>query len=214
MLQLKKMTAVIGTLFLVLSMNTWAAEMDVKDAQAVIKQTTDKMLMALKTEKDNLKKEPERVYGLVEEIVLEHFDFKAMSKKVLGKSWRKASKEEQTQFITEFQNLLVRTYATSLVEVAGEEVKVNYLPVGAPRKKNVVIKTQVSRGIEKPVDIDYRMHFYKDGKWRAYDIKAAGISLVTTYRSEFNNDIQQGGMSALIKKIADRNNQHRTAQAQ
>ena len=92
----------------------------------LVRQTTEQMLAALDKERDEIDSKPEKLYELVDRIVLPHFDFERMSKLVLGKYWRSASTSQRTRFTEEFRNLLVRTYATSMKEYSDQ--KVTYLP--------------------------------------------------------------------------------------
>lgn len=178
-----------------------------EDAQTLVKETTDAMLGALTAEKNTIKSNPERVYALVDKIVLPHFDFERMSRFVLGQNWAQATPAQQGKFVQEFRRLLVRTYATALVETAGQAVEISYLPVreesGADR---VTLQTQVKASGKQPIALDYSMYLL-NGAWKVYNISAGGVSLVTTYRTEFNNDISSGGMDKLIAKIAARNKQ-------
>lgn len=178
-----------------------------EDAQTLVKETTDAMLSALTAEKDAIKSNPARVYALVDKIVLPHFDFERMSRFVLGQNWAQATPAQQGKFVQEFRHLLVRTYATALVETAGQAVEITYLPVreesGAER---VTLQTQVKASGKQPISLDYGMYLL-NGAWKVYNISAGGVSLVTTYRTEFNNDISSGGMDKLIAKIAARNKQ-------
>jgi phospholipid transport system substrate-binding protein len=130
-----------------------------------------------------------------------------MSRFVLGQNWAQATPAQQGKFVQEFRRLLVRTYATALVETAGQAVEISYLPVreesGADR---VTLQTQVKASGKQPIALDYSMYLL-NGAWKVYNISAGGVSLVTTYRTEFNNDISSGGMDKLIAKIAARNKQ-------
>ena len=63
----------------------------------LVKQTTEKMISALDRERTQIDARPQRLYELVDEIVLPHFDFERMSKLVLGKYWRKASGEQRVR---------------------------------------------------------------------------------------------------------------------
>lgn len=166
-------------------------------------ETSQKMLAALKNDKDLLKQNPQRVYDLVSEIVLPHFDFVTMSKWVLGKNWRKLSPEQQQRFTTEFRTLLVRTYAVSLSSYKDE--KLNYLPLqAAAGADDVTVRTEVVRGGGPAIPINYSMHL-KDGEWKVYDVVIDGVSLVVNYRTSFSAQIRQGGVEKLIDDLVARN---------
>ena len=40
--------------------------------------------------------------------------------------------------------------------------------------------------------------------WKVYDVTVAGVSLVTNYRSTFNNQVRDGGIEKLIKTLVDK----------
>ena len=56
----------------------------------------------------------------------------------------------------------------------------------------------------KPVGFDYSMRKTADG-WKIYDIVVEGVSLVLTYRSEFDAVVKQDGIDGLIKRLAEKN---------
>ncbi len=167
-------------------------------------ETSQKMLAALKKDKDLLKQNPQRVYDLVSEIVLPHFDFVTMSKWVLGKNWRKLSPTQQQRFTNEFRTLLVRTYAVSLSTYKDE--KLNYLPMQPvpPGADDVTVRTEVLRGGGPAIPINYSMRLH-DGEWKVYDVVIDGVSLVVNYRTSFATQIRESGVDKLIESLVARN---------
>ena len=73
-----------------------------------------------------------------------------------------------------------------------------------PGDKEVTVRNQYMRAGGKPVQIDYSMH-KTDGGWKIYDIVVEGVSLVLTYRSEFDAIVKQEGVEGLIKRLATKN---------
>lgn len=185
-----------------------ASSAAIQPPQDLIKQTADRMLAKLKEERTVIRKDPSRIYGLVSDIVLPHFDFERMSAWVLGKYWRTATPEQKKRFTEEFRNLLVRTYATSLTEYTDR--KINYLPFrGDPGATEVTIRTEVEQPGAAAIPIDYSLHL-KNSEWLVYDVAIDSVSLVTNYRTTFANEIRQSGLDKLIDKLAERNRQSTT----
>jgi phospholipid transport system substrate-binding protein len=84
---------------------------------------------------------------------------------------------------------------------------IRFIPVEMPNTATkVIVKTEVLQPGQNPVDVDYRMYL-SQGEWKVYDIMIAGVSLVTNYRSTFDNEIQQnkGSLSAVIDALVKRN---------
>ena len=166
--------------------------------------TAEEVLARVTSEREELDANPGRIYGLVDDVVIPHFDFVSMSKWVLGKkSWRGASESQRQEFIDEFRTLLVRTYAKALLEYANQEIE--YLPEESnPNSNLVVIKTKIPQAGTSPVPIDYRMHV-SGGEWKVVDIVVDGVSLILTYRGSFASEIRKNGLDALISKLSQRN---------
>jgi phospholipid transport system substrate-binding protein len=193
----------IGVLFGVLSLTAVAAPVASSSPRDMVVDTSQKMLAALKNDKDLLKQNPQRVYDLVSEIVLPHFDFTTMSKWVLGKNWRTLNPDQQQRFTNEFRTLLVRTYAVSLSEYRDQ--KLNYLPLqAAPGADDVTVRTEVLRGGGPVIPINYSMHLTANG-WKVYDVVIDGVSLVVNYRTSFATQIRNGGVDKLIEQLVARN---------
>lgn len=198
------MKRVISSLLLSLFLNGWAAADDLQP-DVLVRQTSDRMLAVLKEQHDVIKAEPKRLYGLVDDIVLPHFDFERMARWVLGKHWRQASPQQQQAFVDQFRTLLVRTYGTALLEYSNQ--KINFLPsrIGADAK-DVVVRTEVIKAGGPPIPISYSM-IHKDDGWKVYDVTIDGISLVSNYRTTFATEIRTSGIDGLIQRLADRNAQ-------
>lgn len=88
----------------------------------LVKQTTDMVLSRINGQRSELKTSPGKVYELVNELVLPRFDFKYMSQLVLGKYWSRSNEEQRSEFVRAFRELLVRTYATTLLNYADQEI--------------------------------------------------------------------------------------------
>jgi len=170
----------------------------------LIKQTSEKVLTTLSENKAEFEKNPDKVDQLINEIILPHLDFRAMSKLALGKNWRKANKDQRGRFVEAFKTMLVRTYSKSLTEYTDQ--KIDFLPYHQPveGKRTTIVKTQIKQDSGPAIPIDYRLRI-KDEIWKVYDIKIDGISLVTNYRNSFASDIRKVGMEGLIDKLLAKN---------
>ncbi len=145
-----------------------------------------------------------QVTAYVNSVIDPHADFDKISLLVLGKLWKSATNEEKERFKHEFQMLLVRTYSRAFVEFKNWSIR--FLPIvmesGATK---IIVKTEVTQPSQQPVEVSYRMQQNK-GEWKVYDILIDGVSLVTNYRSTFNEQIKtKGSLSAVIDDLAKRN---------
>jgi phospholipid transport system substrate-binding protein len=76
----------------------------------------------------------------------------------------------------------------------------------APADTEVTVKSVVKQSGTAPVSLDYDMEKTPTG-WKVYDIKVAGVSLVTTYRESFSERIREDGVDGLIKALEEKNRQ-------
>lgn len=173
--------------------------------QALVEETSKLMLAKLKEEAAVIKADPSRIYELVSQIVLPHFDFEYMSQMVLAKYWQRATPAQKKAFSGEFRTLLVRTYATSLNQYTDQ--KLIFLPFRPEsRPELATVHSEVAQPGGFPIPIDYRLHS-DGGQWKVFDVVIDGVSLVTNYRTSFAKEIRDGGLDSLIKTLVDRNKQ-------
>ncbi len=137
----------------------------------------------------------------VDQLVNNVFDFDRMSRYVLAQNWRVASEEERTAFVSAFRTLLVSTYATSLRKAIADGVKfdVTYLS-SAGSAQYPKVRTLVKQTGKPPIAVDYDL-FSNQGTWRVFNVTVEGVSLVTNYQNEFENQIKTQGMKGLIRYV-------------
>jgi phospholipid transport system substrate-binding protein len=173
------------------------------EATALVKRTTDRMLSTLQARRAEVDRNPALIYGMIDSILLPHFDFQKITQGALGQYWRQASPAQQQALVNGFQQVLVRTYARSILSYSGQEIR--YLPVKQGSKKGTVtVSTEVRGAGASPIPVDYRMYDNGDG-WKVFDVVINNASLVGNYRSSFANEIRQNGVDGLIDKLAEMN---------
>ena len=173
--------------------------------EQLIKQTADRVLDEIKTNGDSYKSDPTRLHRLVDEIVLPHFDFDAMTGLALGRYEKEISAAQKPAIVNEFRQLLVRTYSSALLEY--NDQKLVYLPMeGSEADGKVVVRTEIEQAGGFPIPIHYALRAGDDG-WKVFDISVDGVSLVTNYRSSFARAIKKNGVDGLLQTLRDRNRQ-------
>ncbi len=173
------------------------------EATALVKRTTERMLTTLQARRTEVDRNPSLIYGMIDTIVAPHFDFDKITQGAVGQYWRKASSAQQRELVNRFKQVLVRTYARSLLNYSGEEIR--YLPLKPGSKSNTVtVSTEVRESGGAPIPIDYRMYNNGSG-WKVYDVVINNASLVGNYRSSFAAEIRQKGVDGLISKLGDMN---------
>ena len=191
---------ILGVLLVTASLGTWA---EAPEPDVLIKDTVQDVLAIVKQDKDIQAGNQKKILELVDAKVLPHFDFERMTRLAVGKNWRTATPEQKQTLVTEFRNLLVRTYTKAFTVYRDQivEVKPFKMPPGATE---VTVKTVIIKPGEPNIPVDYDMEKTAAG-WKAYDLAVEGVSLVTNYRSTFSDQVQQNGIDGLIKTLVEKN---------
>lgn len=197
-----KYIATLLTVISTVSLQSVQAE-EVEPPVHLLERTSAEVIKILRDDHELLKKEPERVYKIVDDYILPHLDDVTMAKLALGKNWKLATNEQKIEFVNEFRNLLVRTYSKSLIEFKDQEIK--YFPLNLAADE---VKTSVKAEVIQPggpsIPMSYRMRI-KNNAWKVYDIKIDGISLVTSYRGTFTQEIRKSGIEGLLEYMREQN---------
>jgi phospholipid transport system substrate-binding protein len=171
--------------------------------EELVKKVTQDVMDAIKGDKQLAAGDRQKAIKLAEEKVLPHVNFEEATRLAVGRGWAQASPEQKKKIVQEFRNMLVRTYSSAISAYEGQQMKV--LPVRMkPGDTEVTVQNQFIRPGAQPVKIDYSMRKTDKG-WKIYDIVVEGVSLVLTYRSEFDAVVKQEGIDGLIKRLAQKN---------
>jgi phospholipid transport system substrate-binding protein len=171
---------------------------------ALVKRLSDETIKLIKSDPKLAAGDPARVREVIETRLLPHFDFQRMTALAMGRNWRQATPEQQAKLVDEFRTLLVRTYSNALTQYRDETIEVKPLRAEANATEVTVRSEVVRKDGRPPVQIDYGMAKTPQG-WKAYDVIVGGVSLVTNYRDEFNEQVKAGGVEGLIRTLADKN---------
>ena len=196
--------ALLTTLLLWLCVAVPAPAADPAEAQRLIEQTAAETKKALAERQAELQADPDAVFDLVEDILLPHADFEAIAQLVLGRHWRTASPEQRQRFTEEFRDLIVRTYARSLL--AYQDFEIRTLPLRPSNKDDrTTVRAEVVTGERPPIQVDYTM-CHRGGRWKICNVTIdRTINFVINYRKQIDEQIRRDGLDGVIAMISDRN---------
>jgi len=176
---------------------------------ALVKTVTLEVVELIARDKEIQSGNRAKLIGLIEEKVLPHFNFTAMTALAMGQSWNKTTPEQKKILTQEFRMLLVRTYASALA--AYSDQKLDFRPLRAKATDtDVTVNVRVLQSGAQPVPIDYNMEKTSSG-WKVYDVMVGGVSLVANYRTEFSNVVRESGIDGLIRNLQSKNRQPQPA---
>jgi phospholipid transport system substrate-binding protein len=138
----------------------------------------------------------------LEALFLSTVDYPTVTRLVLGRNWRTLSEAQFDAFSNEFKRHLSTTYGRNLdnytkleIEVVGEREE--------PRGDRT-IKTKINRPNAEAILVDYRMR-EREAEWKIIDVIIEGVSMVSNFRSQFQEVISNGGPDRLIELLKEKN---------
>lgn len=167
----------------------------------LVRDTSTEVVEIIKKDKDIQAGNRQKILELVDAKILPHFDFVRITQLAVGKNWRSATPEQKQALVMEFRTLLVRTYSTALSAYRNQTFEFKPADI---KGDDAVVKVQINQPGGQPIVMAYSMEKTLQG-WKIYDVVVGGISLVTSYRSSFNNEIGQNGIDGLIKTLTEKN---------
>jgi phospholipid transport system substrate-binding protein len=130
----------------------------------------------------------------------ELFDFNEMSRRMLGQHWNESTREEQAEFVRLFTDLLERSYLTALAHSPLVTITFEGESVNGPYAQ---VSSQILVGRRGNASLEYRL-LETDGRWAVYDIVVDGVSLVLSYRSQFNSILRTSRFTELLDRLRSR----------
>ena len=190
------------TLLLVLSLTVPAAHAQQKPDE-IVKEAVDRVRGLIEENAETYRSDPNAFYKMVDEEIVPNFDMPYITRLVLARHAREASNEQRRRFAVAFKNMLVRTYADAMLEY-NDAVQTEWAPLRmAADADQATVQSRLLREDGPPIPIGFVMHKV-DAGWKIYDITVEGLSLVTNFRAQFNQEIRANGLDALIQKMESR----------
>jgi phospholipid transport system substrate-binding protein len=194
---MKKILLLLVLVCFVLMGNSLAAEKSPTDNLKPVLDGLTAVLMdeTLKGD-DHLEERREKIMSLIKS----GFDFREMSKRVLGKTWREIDNQEREKFTILMTKLLENVYIGKLEGYSGESIEFVAETVKGGRAQ---VTTLIENSGEK-IPVHYIMRS-SDNKWLVYDINIEGVSLVRNYREQFKSVLRTDDYQGLVKVIEKKN---------
>lgn len=165
-----------------------------------MQQAADKTFSRLKNEQSAIRSNPERLRTVVQQELLPYVDIRYAGALVLGRYFRDATPEQKTAYFKAFEAYLAQVYGQALSMYTNQNYELS--PAQELDNSNIVpirITILESSG-RAPIRLDFQWRKNsKTGEWKAFDMSAEGVSMITTKQNEWAATLRQGGVNALIK---------------
>ena len=136
-------------------------------------------------------------------IVERHVDFNTMSRLVLARNWSRLTDDQKTEFVEQFRNHLSATYGKNIESYRDERVEIT--GDRDEGRGDWTVQTKILRsGGAGAVLVDYRLRMI-DGEWKVIDLLIERVSLVSNFRSQFQDIVANGGIDRLLRELREKN---------
>tara|TARA_R110000868_G_scaffold317275_2_gene578076 strand:- start:1791 stop:2459 length:669 start_codon:yes stop_codon:yes gene_type:complete len=169
-----------------------------KNPYVMLEDVATKTFSRIKKERQLIEVDPELLRTVMEEELLPYVDYSFSALKVLGKYYKKVPREKIPEYISVFRSYLITTYALAMAYYDGQDVE--FQPVREVTDERTVTVRAVVKEPGRP-DINLAFKLRKSSKtneWKAYDMVAEGISLLSSKQSEFQSILRKDGIQKVI----------------
>jgi phospholipid transport system substrate-binding protein len=129
------------------------------------------------------------------------FDFKELSRRTLGRNWKKMKPEQRKEFVELFKELLQGVYADRLLAYSDQKILFEKETMLKKGRAEVQSFLQTSDG--KKIPLFYRLTD-KSGSWKVYDVIIEGVSMVKNYRTQFRKILSKDSIEKLLEILRDK----------
>jgi phospholipid transport system substrate-binding protein len=137
----------------------------------------------------------------IRSIINEVFDWQELSRRTLGREWKKFSPDQQKEFVSLFEELLENIYADRILAYTNE--KITFGKETELKKGRVEVESYIITKDNKKIPLFYRMTD-KSGQWRVYDVVIEGVSMVKNYRGQFREILSKKKPEDLLQTLREK----------
>jgi len=194
--QITAMTLMVAIL-IVLPLQSYAAT-----PKETVEAGVNNLLKTLGDPAFKAKPEDERISIIGAEIE-KVFDFEELSRRTLGRDWKKMKPEQEKEFVQLFRELLQGVYADRLLAYSDQKIIFGKETMLKKGRAEVQSYLQTSDG--KKIPLFYRLTD-KSGSWKVYDVIIEGVSMVKNYRTQFRQILAKDSPDKLLQVLRDKVN--------
>ncbi|MDF2178467.1 ABC transporter substrate-binding protein [Aliiglaciecola sp. CAU 1673] len=175
------------------------------DPYVLLSDVATKTFDRIKTSKSDIEANPEILRQIVEQELLPYVDYKFAALKVLGKHFKSVPRDKIPEFIQVFRGYLITTYAVAMGQYDNQTVV--FEPArDVDEDKVVTVRALVKEEGRPDIKIAFKVRKSSNtDEWKAYDMVAEGISLLSSKQSELEAIIRQDGIDAVIALLKEKN---------
>jgi phospholipid transport system substrate-binding protein len=199
MMMRTKLAVMILALGPLAGIGTATAAQPERSPEQVIRDASDLAMQAIEGRRDELKANPDKLFEVVDEVLLPRWDRQYTGQLVMGRYWREASPAQREAFINGLYRKLLDSYGEGILQYDSNQMRITGTR-GAPEDGRVMVDSQVRLKDGTPVPISYRLRIH-EGSWKVYDVVVEGISYVTNYRNQYASEFRAKGVEGVLADL-------------
>ena len=167
---------------------------DVEDINSMVKKKVAVIFDLLGKQDIEKNERNEKIVGELNEIM----DFKLAAYLSLGKHWKKISKTQKKEFVETFQQY-INNYIVEKIDLYTNQ-KIDIGDSKIVKKGRAELGIGILSGGET-LQVNFKLRKNKKKEWRVYDVDIEGVSLITTFRSQFSGVLKNSSFEELLEKL-------------
>ena len=167
---------------------------DVEDINSMVKKKVSVIFDLLGKQDIEKNERNEKIVGELNEIM----DFKLAAYLSLGKHWKKISKTQKKEFAETFQQY-INNYIVEKIDLYTNQ-KIDIGDSKIVKKGRAELEIGILSGGET-LQVNFKLRKNKKKEWRVYDVDIEGVSLITTFRSQFSGVLKNSSFEELLEKL-------------
>lgn len=171
----------------------------------VVRIVMDETLAELKANKAAIQTDSNRLVDIVNKTIIPHTDLVQTSKGVLAKHWNHITHAQQQAFVKEFEQLLIRTYASSFRAYDKQEIVIVETRFNPNNANRAEVRTLIKEPGKPNLPVNYRFLKEPNGTWKVYDINVDNVSLVSSFRTQVGDAIGRDGFDKMLADMHTKN---------
>jgi len=175
--------------------------LDMKDPYVLIHNVAEQTFARFRADRELIKQDPNHLKVVVEQELMPYINHKYALAKILGKNYRKLSKQQKKRFMATFYDYLIVNYA-NIFTLYDQQTVTYGQAKDFSTKKTVAVKVKIIDTNRPPISIAFKLRKGgKSGNWKAYDMAAEGVSMVASKQAEFDALIRKEGIDYVIDYV-------------
>ena len=179
------------------------------EPEAVIRSIITTVVATVGSDREYFDEHHDKLYTLVDSVLIPHFDSKKISKFVLGRNWRQIEEYQRDEFEWLFTRSLIQMYALHILDYKPE-----YVIKFRPTEYSVCSNTYCNRAVvtmllhlnKNKTTTKFFLYRHPVGEWKIWNFSIEGINLGIAYRNTYASIIESDGIEGLLRRLRNKIN--------